>query len=91
MTDEAELTRCTPTSAADLVDVNEPPVKSEVTARVTSRAGGEMEPLNGAAVGAVAAYDMCKGVGDTSISYPTRLRRSGRRCGEHMPNAVEAA
>lgn len=54
-----------------------------VTASVTAKTGVEMEAMTGAAVGAVALYDMIKGVDRGSqIGSVRLLEKSGGRSGE---------
>ena len=54
-----------------------------VTATVTAKTGVEMEAMTGAAVGAVALYDMIKGVDRGSqIGSVRLLAKSGGRSGE---------
>ena len=54
-----------------------------VTATVTAKTGVEMEAMTGAAVGAVALYDMIKGVDRGSqIGAVKLLEKSGGRSGE---------
>jgi len=54
-----------------------------VTATVTGKTGVEMEAMTGAAVGAVALYDMIKGVDRASqIGAVRLLEKSGGRSGE---------
>jgi cyclic pyranopterin phosphate synthase len=54
-----------------------------VTATVTAKTGVEMEAMTGAAVGAVALYDMIKGVDRGSqIGTVRLLEKSGGRSGE---------
>jgi len=54
----------------------------EVTARTTGRTGVEMEALTGAAAGALALYDMIKGVDRAAQIGPVRLlAKSGGRSG----------
>ncbi len=54
-----------------------------VTATVTAKTGVEMEAMTGAAVGAVALYDMIKGVDrGAEIGAVRLLEKSGGRSGE---------
>jgi len=54
-----------------------------VTATVTAKTGVEMEAMTGAAIGAVALYDMIKGVDRGSqIGAVRLLEKSGGRSGE---------
>ncbi len=55
----------------------------QVTCEVEARTGVEMEAITGAAIGAVALYDMVKGVDRTAQIGPVRLlAKSGGRSGE---------
>ena len=55
----------------------------EVTARMTGRTGVEMEALTGAAIGALALYDMIKGIDRAAqIGLVRLLAKSGGRSGE---------
>lgn len=55
----------------------------EVETRVTARTGVEMEAVTGAAIGAVALYDMVKGIDRGVTIGPIRLlAKSGGRSGE---------
>jgi cyclic pyranopterin phosphate synthase len=55
----------------------------EVRVRTTGRTGVEMEAMTGAALGAVALYDMVKGIDRGAEIGPVRLlRKSGGRSGE---------
>ncbi len=57
-------------------------VRIEVTVAVTARTGVEMEALTGAAVGALALYDMVKGVErGVEITTVRLLHKSGGRTG----------
>ncbi|XP_063826528.1 cyclic pyranopterin monophosphate synthase-like [Ostrinia nubilalis] len=59
--------------------------------RVTARTGAEMEALTGAAVAALALYDMCKSVDrDMRITDLRVVRKSGGRSGEWPPPAAPA-
>jgi cyclic pyranopterin phosphate synthase len=69
------------------IDVSVEPVEAgarlEVTVRTTGRTGVEMEAMTGAAIGAVALYDMIKGVDRGAEIGPVRLlAKSGGRSGE---------
>jgi cyclic pyranopterin phosphate synthase len=69
------------------VDVAVEPVEQgarlEVTVRTTGKTGVEMEAMTGAAIGAVALYDMIKGVDRGAEIGPVRLlAKSGGRSGE---------
>ena len=71
----------------DSVSVNIQPTPDgaviTVTATVTAKTGVEMEAMTGAAVGAVALYDMIKGVDRGSqIGAVRLLEKSGGRSGE---------
>ena len=58
-------------------------VRLEVTVRTSGRTGVEMEAMTGAAVGAVALYDMIKGVDRAAeIAAVRLLAKSGGRSGE---------
>lgn len=55
----------------------------EVTAHVTARTGVEMEAITAAAVGAVALYDMVKGLDRAATIGPVRLlSKTGGKSGE---------
>ena len=55
----------------------------EVRVRTTARTGVEMEAMTGAALGAVALYDMVKGLDRAAEIGPVRLlAKSGGRSGE---------
>jgi cyclic pyranopterin phosphate synthase len=65
------------------VDPAEDGARIEVTVRTTGRTGVEMEAMTGAAIGAVALYDMIKGVDRGAEIGPVRLlAKSGGRSGE---------
>ncbi len=54
-----------------------------VTATVTAKTGVEMEVMTGAAIGAVALYDMIKGIDRGAVIDSVRLlEKSGGRSGE---------
>jgi cyclic pyranopterin phosphate synthase len=54
-----------------------------VTATVTAKTGVEMEAMTGAAIGAVALYDMIKGIDRGAVIDGVRLlEKSGGRSGE---------
>jgi cyclic pyranopterin phosphate synthase len=54
-----------------------------VTAQVEARTGVEMEAMTGAAVGAIALYDMIKGLDRGASIGPVRLlRKTGGKSGE---------
>lgn len=58
-------------------------VRIEVTCRTSGRTGVEMEAMTGAAVGALALYDMIKGVDRAAEVGPVRLlSKSGGKSGE---------
>jgi cyclic pyranopterin phosphate synthase len=66
-----------------VVDPVDRGARLEVTVRTTGRTGVEMEAMTGAAVGAVALYDMIKGVDRGAEIGPIRLlAKSGGRSGE---------
>ncbi len=53
-----------------------------VTATVTAKTGVEMEAMTGAAIGAVALYDMIKGIDRGAVIHSIRLlEKSGGRSG----------
>lgn len=55
----------------------------EVTARTSAKTGVEMEAMTAAAIGAVALYDMVKGLDRGAEIGPVRLlRKSGGKSGE---------
>ncbi len=61
----------------------EPGARIEVTARVTARTGVEMEAVTGAAVGAVALYDMVKGLDKgVTIRSVRLLSKTGGKSGD---------
>ncbi len=67
------------------VDVaeHESGVRIEVTARTTAKTGVEMEAMTAASVGAVAVYDMVKGLDRGAEIGPVRLlRKSGGKSGD---------
>jgi cyclic pyranopterin phosphate synthase len=71
----------------DVVDVTVDPVaggaRIVVRCEVAARTGVEMEAMTGAAVGAVALYDMVKGLDRGAEIGPVRLlEKSGGRSGE---------
>ena len=77
---------CHPISL-DAVSVDIEPIEAGarivVTATVTARTGVEMEAMTGAAVGAVALYDMIKGLDRGAEIGPLRLlSKSGGKSGE---------
>jgi cyclic pyranopterin phosphate synthase len=77
---------CHPISL-DAVNVDiesiDPGVRIVVTATVAARTGVEMEAMTGAAVGAVALYDMVKGLDRGAEIGPLRLlSKSGGKSGE---------
>ena len=71
----------------DVVDVDigrsDEGARIEVRCEVTARTGVEMEAMTGAAVGALALYDMVKAVDRGAAIGPVRLlEKSGGRSGE---------
>ena len=67
---------------ADVVET-EGGARVEVRGRTTGRTGVEMEAMTGAALGAIALYDMVKGLDRGAEIGPIRLlRKSGGRSGE---------
>lgn len=65
------------------VERTEHGARIEVTARVTARTGVEMEAITGAAVGAVALYDMVKGLDRGVTIGPVQLLlKTGGKSGE---------
>ncbi len=73
--------------ALDGVDVSVDPtddgVQIRVTARIHARTGVEMEAMTGAAVGALALYDMIKGVDrSAAVSGVMLIHKSGGKSGE---------
>lgn len=65
------------------VDPDENGARIEVTTRVTGRTGVEMEAMTGAAIGAVALYDMIKGLDRGAAIGPVRLlSKSGGSSGD---------
>lgn len=71
----------------DAVDVDvtetEQGARIEVTARTTAKTGIEMEAMTAAAIGAVALYDMIKGLDRGAEIGPVRLlHKSGGKSGE---------
>jgi cyclic pyranopterin phosphate synthase len=67
---------------ADVEEV-ESGARLEVRVRTTGRTGVEMEAMTGAALGAIALYDMVKGLERAAEIGPIRLlRKSGGRSGE---------
>lgn len=73
-----------PIDAVD-VEIEENPmgVRIVVTARTTAKTGIEMEAMTAASIGAVAVYDMVKGL-DRSVEIVTvrLLRKSGGKSGD---------
>ena len=58
-------------------------VRVEVTARTTAKTGIEMEAMTAATIGAVAIYDMVKGLDRSAEIGPVRLlAKSGGKTGE---------
>lgn len=73
-----------PIDAVD-VDITETDqgARLEVTARTTAKTGIEMEAITAAAIGAVALYDMIKGLDRGAEIGPVRLlHKSGGKTGE---------
>ena len=70
-------------AVAVTVDRTADGARIEVTVRVTARTGVEMEAMTGAAVGAIALYDMVKGL-DKGVSIgPIRLlSKQGGKSGD---------
>jgi cyclic pyranopterin phosphate synthase len=67
---------------ADVEEV-EAGARIEVRVRTTGRTGVEMEAMTGAAIGAVALYDMVKGLDrGAEIGTVRLLAKSGGRSGE---------
>jgi len=67
---------------ADVEEV-ESGARVEVRVRTTGRTGVEMEAMTGAALGAIALYDMVKGLDRGAEIGPVRLlQKSGGRSGE---------
>jgi cyclic pyranopterin phosphate synthase len=71
----------------DAVDVVLAPTprgaRIEVTARVEAKTGVEMEAMTGASVGAVALYDMIKGLDRGAVIGPVQLlSKTGGKSGE---------
>jgi cyclic pyranopterin phosphate synthase len=67
------------------VDVTEDPsgVRIQVTARTTAKTGIEMEAMTAASIGAVAIYDMVKGLDRAAAIGPVRLlSKSGGKSGD---------
>ncbi|HHY47074.1 MAG TPA: cyclic pyranopterin monophosphate synthase MoaC [Firmicutes bacterium] len=59
-------------------------IELEVTVKAEDKTGVEMEALTGAAVGALAIYDMCKSVDRGMVIQDIRLiHKSGGRSGEY--------
>jgi cyclic pyranopterin phosphate synthase len=70
-------------SVAVAIDPTEDGATITVTATVTAKTGVEMEAMTGAAIGAVALYDMIKGVDrGAHIGAVRLLEKSGGRSGE---------
>ncbi len=66
-----------------VVEPTEGGARIEVTARVRARTGVEMEAMTAAAVGALALYDMVKGLDRAAEVEGVRLlRKSGGKSGE---------
>ena len=65
------------------VDPTDDGVQIRVTARIHARTGVEMEAMTGAAVGALALYDMIKGVDrSAAVSSVMLMHKSGGKSGE---------
>lgn len=73
-----------PLSAIDVeIERIDTGVRLEVTVRTMAQTGVEMEAMTGAAVGAVALYDMIKGVDrGAEVASVRLLSKSGGRSGE---------
>ncbi len=70
-------------SVSVAIDPTEDGATITVTATVTAKTGIEMEAMTGAAIGAVALYDMIKGVDrGAHIGMVRLLEKSGGRSGE---------
>ena len=64
------------------VEENEAGARVVVTATVSARTGVEMEAITGASIGAIALYDMIKGLDRAAEIGPVRLvEKSGGRSG----------
>ena len=75
--------RCTPHHVAVDITRTETGARIEVTCEVEARTGVEMEAMTAASIGAVALYDMVKGVDRSAqISAVRLLAKSGGRSGE---------
>ena len=65
------------------IEITDSGVLIRVTTRVTARTGVEMEAMTGAAIGAIAFYDMIKGVDRGAEIGPVRLiAKSGGKSGD---------
>ena len=65
------------------IEITDSGVLVRVTARVTARTGVEMEAMTGAAIGAIAFYDMIKGLDRGAEIGPVRLiAKSGGKSGD---------
>ncbi len=66
-----------------VVEETDTGARVEVTARVAARTGVEMEAMTGAAVGALALYDMVKGLDrNAEITAVRLLSKAGGRSGD---------
>lgn len=65
------------------IEITDSGVLIRVTTRVTARTGVEMEAMTGAAIGAIAFYDMIKGLDRGAEIGPVRLiAKSGGKSGD---------
>jgi cyclic pyranopterin phosphate synthase len=65
------------------IEITDSGVLVRVTTRVTARTGVEMEAMTGAAIGAIAFYDMIKGLDRGAAIGPVRLiAKSGGKSGD---------
>ena len=65
------------------IEITDSGVLVRVTTRVTARTGVEMEAMTGAAIGAIAFYDMIKGLDRGAEIGPVRLiAKSGGKSGD---------
>jgi cyclic pyranopterin phosphate synthase len=73
-----------PIDAVDVViEESSTGARIEVTARTTAKTGIEMEAMTAAAIGAIAIYDMVKGLDRAAEIGPVRLlNKSGGKSGE---------
>lgn len=66
-----------------VIEENATGARIEVTARTTSKTGIEMEAMTAAAIGAIAIYDMVKGLDREAEIGPIRLlNKSGGKSGD---------